>query len=135
MSDSPPKADRALLNLQRYQARLGFWQAIWGTLITGGIAVAIPAGVDAYKASLEVAKTKEEEKLKEKEIALKDKELEGDSQSISLRYLTRVIGRGGSNFANAWRSAEMALGTQLTRKKSNLSEFGPAESFSAWMSN
>jgi hypothetical protein len=50
-------------------ARLGFWQAIWGTIFTGGIAVAIPAAVDWYK-------THEETKLKTLEIALKNKDLE-----------------------------------------------------------
>ncbi len=40
--------------------RLGFWQAIWGTLISGGVAVAIPAAVDAYKAQLDLQKAQQD---------------------------------------------------------------------------
>jgi hypothetical protein len=50
MTDSHSRRD-----FRWYQARLGFWQAIWGTLISGGVAVAIPAGVDAYRISQEAS--------------------------------------------------------------------------------
>jgi hypothetical protein len=45
-----------------YQTRLGFWQAIWGTLITGGLAVAIPAAVESYKTYVESYKISQETK-------------------------------------------------------------------------
>jgi hypothetical protein len=70
--------------LRWYQARLGFWQTVWGTLITGGIAVAIPAGVDAYK-------TYQERKLKEQEIALKDKEIEGNILNAHQTYISSFL--------------------------------------------
>jgi hypothetical protein len=57
-----------------YQARLGFWQAIWVTLITGGRAVASPGAVEAYKIF-------QERKLKELELA--GKRLEFDQQYVS----------------------------------------------------
>jgi lysozyme len=53
--------------LERYRLRLGFWQAVWGTLITGGVAVAIPVGVEAFKIH-------SEEALKQTELILKDRE-------------------------------------------------------------
>jgi lysozyme family protein len=71
MSEEHHAPRAAELKLERYKTRLGFWQAIWGTLITGGIAVAIPATVDAYKAQLELQKSKEDQKLKDKEIQAK----------------------------------------------------------------
>jgi hypothetical protein len=43
------------IKLRWYQAKLGFWQALWGTLITGGLAIAIPQGVEAYKTRQEIA--------------------------------------------------------------------------------
>ena len=58
---------RRELDLRWYQARLGFWQAIWGTLITGGLAVAIPSAVNSFKIY-------QERLLKEQQIALQDKE-------------------------------------------------------------
>src|SRR2546430_15828219 len=90
-SSSASPLQKRELELRWYQARLGFWQAIWGTLITGGVAVAIPAGVDAYKAGLEVQKAKEEQKLKEKEIALKDKELEGKVLDSHQTYISNFL--------------------------------------------
>jgi hypothetical protein len=68
MSDEHPTLSRAQMNFERYKARLGFWQAVWGTIISGGVAVAIPAAVDAYKARLELQKSVEDQKLKQKEI-------------------------------------------------------------------
>jgi len=69
MSESSTgKGDPGVLGLERYRARLGFWQAIWATLITGGVAVAIPAAVETYKARLDRDKAREERILKEKEI-------------------------------------------------------------------
>jgi lysozyme family protein len=71
MPEKHPETTVAQLNLEKYKTRLGFWQAVWGTLISGGIAVAIPAAVDAYKARLELQKSMEDQKLKDKEIQLR----------------------------------------------------------------
>lgn len=72
MTDSAtPPPTRGSLNLERYRARLGFWQAIWGTLISGGVAIAIPAAVDAYKARLNLQQAEQEVQLKQKEIESK----------------------------------------------------------------
>src|SRR5262249_55515646 len=79
------------LSLQKYQARLGFWQAIWGTLVMGGIAVAIPAAVETYKAKLDVQKTQEEQKLKQQEIALKEKEIEGKILDSHQTYISNFL--------------------------------------------
>jgi hypothetical protein len=76
-SDSASRLQKRELELRWYQARLGFWQAIWGTLITGGIAVAIPAGVEAYKIS--------------QENALKQKELEGKFLDAEQRYVSSFL--------------------------------------------
>jgi hypothetical protein len=46
--------EREEIKLRWYQAKLGFWQALWGTMITGGLAVAIPAYVDAYKTTKQI---------------------------------------------------------------------------------
>jgi hypothetical protein len=81
MSDEHPTLSRAQLNFERYRTRLGFWQVIWGTLISGGVAVAIPAAVDAYKARLEIQKSVEDQKLKAKEI--EGKILDSHQQYIS----------------------------------------------------
>ena len=80
--DPHPKPMRAAprkteLELRWYQTRLGFWQAIWGTLITGGIAVAIPAGVNAFKIY-------QDRKLKEQEIALR-------SQDNDRTYISKFL--------------------------------------------
>ena len=47
-----PNAERTD-RLERYRVRIGLIQAIVVTFITGGIAVAIPASIDAYRAYLE----------------------------------------------------------------------------------
>jgi len=91
MTDIRPKRDRAGYILERYRIRLGFWQAIWVTMVTGGVAVAIPAGVEAYKARLELKKSAEENKLKDKEIALKDKELEGKILDSHQKYISEFL--------------------------------------------
>lgn len=61
-------SDPEEMKLRWYQARLGFWQAIWGTIITGGIAVAIPQAVEAYKIRVEEDKTTQEIALKNLEM-------------------------------------------------------------------
>ncbi|MGY4507984.1 hypothetical protein [Bradyrhizobium sp. USDA 3650] len=71
-------------SLERYRLRLGFWQAIWGTLISGGVAVAIPAAVEAYKARLDLRKA-------EQEVALKQKEIEGKAQDLHQTYISKFI--------------------------------------------
>ena len=75
---------RGELRLRGYQARLGFWQALWGTIITGGVAVAIPAAVDSYKAY-------QERRLKEQDIALKDKELQGKILDSHQLYISNFL--------------------------------------------
>jgi hypothetical protein len=72
------------LELRWYQTRLGFWQAIWGTLVTGGLAVAIPAAVESYKLY-------QERLLKEQEIALKNKEIEGKLQDMDHQYISQFL--------------------------------------------
>ena len=74
MRAAPRKTE---LELRWYQTRLGFWQAIWETLITGGIAVAIPAGVNAFKIY-------QDRKLKEREIALR-------SQDNDRTYISKFL--------------------------------------------
>jgi hypothetical protein len=86
---NPDAATAALLQrgelaFRWYQTKLGFWQAIWGTLITGGLAVAIPAGVESYKVY-------QERQLKEQEIALKNKEIEGKIQDSDQIYISRFL--------------------------------------------
>jgi lysozyme family protein len=92
MSESSTgKADPGVLGLERYRARLGFWQAIWATLITGGVAVAIPAAVETYKARLDRDKAREERILKEKEIELKGKEIEGKLIDSHQQYISNFL--------------------------------------------
>jgi lysozyme family protein len=64
--------------------RLGFWQVIWGTLISGGVAVAIPAAVDAYKARLDLQKAKQD-------VALKQKEIESKAQDLHQTYISKFL--------------------------------------------
>jgi lysozyme family protein len=64
--------------------RLGFWQAIWGTLISGGVAVAIPAAVDAYKAQLDLQKARQE-------VQLKQKEIESKAQDLHQTYISKFL--------------------------------------------
>ena len=92
--DAPKPLSRGPLNLERYRARLGFWQAVWGTLITGGVAVAIPAGIEAYKAYLDIHKTKGE-------VRLKDKEIEGKILDTHQMYI--------SNFLNTASNQDIEL--------------------------
>jgi hypothetical protein len=87
----PAAQDRSELALRWYQARLGFWQALWGTLVTGGLAVAIPAGVDTYKVIQERRVKELEIKLKERELALKDKELEGTRLAADQQYISKFV--------------------------------------------
>src|SRR5262245_58611966 len=77
MPDEPSVTARDQLNFERYRTRLGFWQAIWGTLISGGIAVAIPAAVDAYKARIE--------------LQLKSKEIEGKILDSHQQYISNFL--------------------------------------------
>src|SRR5262249_25174648 len=123
MSDSTPNA--GLLSLDRYRARLGFWQAIWGTLITGGVAVAIPAAVDAYKARLEIQKAQEEIKLK-----LLDSHQQYISnflntalnQDIELRLRFSEYFSYVSDLENGkqWQKFNAALGTRRDRIRSDI---------------
>jgi lysozyme family protein len=84
MVAADPNAEQAPVSLERYRLRLGFWQAIWGTLISGGVAVAIPAAVDAYKARLDLRKA-------EQEVALKQKEIESKAQDLHQTYISKFI--------------------------------------------
>lgn len=63
-----PVIEHEEIKLRWYQAKLGFWQALWGTLITGGFAIAIPQAVETYKTSVEAYKTTQEIALKNLEI-------------------------------------------------------------------
>lgn len=78
-----PPDERSRTKLEWYKARLGFWQAIWATLISGGVAVAIPAAVETYKTYLENEKA-------DKEIQLK--QIESRQKYIS-EFLTTAIGQ------------------------------------------
>jgi lysozyme family protein len=64
--------------------RLGFWQAIWGTLISGGVAIAIPAAVDAYKARLDLQKAQQD-------VELKRKEIESKAQDAHRTYISTFV--------------------------------------------
>src|ERR1700745_3408459 len=75
---------RTSISLERYRMRLGFWQAIWGTLISGGVAVAIPAAVDAYKARLDLQKAQQE-------VELKQKEIESKAQDLHQTYISKFL--------------------------------------------
>lgn len=77
MAATDPNAEQVPQSLERYRLRLGFWQAIWGTLISGGVAVAIPAGVEAYKARLD--------------LAIKTKEAESKAQDLHQTYISKFI--------------------------------------------
>jgi lysozyme family protein len=77
MAATDPNPEQVPLSFERYRLRLGFWQAIWGTLISGGVAVAIPAAVDAYKAQLN--------------LALKQKEIESKAQDLHQTYISKFI--------------------------------------------
>jgi hypothetical protein len=84
----PPQGDMAL---RWYQTKLGFWQAIWGTLITGGLAVAIPAGVETYKIYQEQKLKQYEISVKDRELSLKDKELQGKIQDTDQLYISKFL--------------------------------------------
>ncbi|MCK1383133.1 hypothetical protein [Bradyrhizobium sp. 21] len=84
MAATDPNAEPVVQSLERYRLRLGFWQAIWGTLISGGVAVAIPAAVEAYKAQLDLRKA-------EQEVALKQKEIESKAQDLHQTYISKFI--------------------------------------------
>jgi lysozyme family protein len=84
MAATDPNPEPIVQSLERYRLRLGFWQAIWGTLISGGVAVAIPAAVEAYKARLDLRKA-------EQEVALKQKEIEGKAQDLHQTYISKFI--------------------------------------------
>jgi lysozyme family protein len=84
MATTDPNPEPVVQSLERYRLRLGFWQAIWGTLISGGVAVAIPAAVDAYKAQLDLRKA-------EQEVALKQKEIESKAQDLHQTYISKFI--------------------------------------------
>lgn len=84
MAAADPNPEPVVQSLERYRLRLGFWQAIWGTLISGGVAVAIPAAVDAYKAQLDLRKA-------EQEVALKQKEIESKAQDLHQTYISKFI--------------------------------------------
>jgi lysozyme family protein len=68
---------RTSLSLERYRTRLGFWQVIWGTLISGGVAVAIPAAVDAYKARLD--------------LQLKQRDIESRALDFHQTYISKFL--------------------------------------------
>ena len=68
MPSTEARTTQSVLSLDRYKARLGFWTAIWGTLISGGVAVAIPAAVDAYKSNLDIKKAQAELQVKKLEL-------------------------------------------------------------------
>jgi len=71
VTNLPQNDDRNTLRsdrLERYKVRIGLVQAIAVTLITGGVAVAIPASVDAYRAYLDRQKVNREFDIKLLEI-------------------------------------------------------------------
>ena len=88
MSDTEPRKSRGELNLDRYRARLGFWQAIWATLITGGLAAAIPGIVGVYKARLESITAAENVELEK--IKLRDKVVTDHDEYVS-RFLSDAL--------------------------------------------
>jgi len=95
MTNLDPRDQAALqrrkLDLRWYQARLGFWQAIFGLIISGGIAVAIPAIVDVFKTYQETRLKEQEILLKDKEVTLKDKELEGKILDSHQSYISKFL--------------------------------------------
>jgi hypothetical protein len=88
VSETEPRKSREELNLDHYRARLGFWQAIWATLITGGLAAAIPGIVVAYKAHLESVTASENARLED--IKLRDKILTDRDEYVS-RFLSDAL--------------------------------------------
>jgi hypothetical protein len=78
------KREKREYELRWYQARLGFWQAICVTLITGGLAVAIPGMVEVYKNYQETG-------LKQLELALKEKENEGKRIEFDQQYVSKFL--------------------------------------------
>jgi hypothetical protein len=70
--------------LRWYQARLGFWQTICVTLISGGLAVAIPGAVDAYKSY-------QDTKLRQVELDLKREENEGKRIQFDQDYISKFL--------------------------------------------
>jgi hypothetical protein len=77
--------------LKWYQARLGFWQAIWGTIITGGVAVAIPAAVEVYKVRAEREKVQQESILKQQEVEIKKLEVQLKQQAEHATYISQFL--------------------------------------------
>jgi hypothetical protein len=78
------KREKREYELRWYQARLGFWQAICVTLITGGLAVAIPGMVEVYK-------NHQATKLKQLELELKEKENEGKRIEFDQQYVSNFL--------------------------------------------
>jgi hypothetical protein len=70
--------------LRWYQARLGFWQTVCVTLISGGLAVAIPGAVDAYKSY-------QNTKLRNVELDLKREENEGKRIQFDQDYISKFL--------------------------------------------
>ena len=78
------KREKREFELRWYQARLGFWQAIWVTLMTAGLAAAIPGAVEVYK-------NRQETKLKEIELKLKEEENEGKRIQFDQQYVSKFV--------------------------------------------
>ena len=77
--------------LERDKIRWGFWQAIWTSIISIGVAAAIPAAVDAYKVKLDLRKSEQDVKLKEKEIELKRTEIEINQLDNHQKYISNFL--------------------------------------------
>jgi hypothetical protein len=81
----PPKLNNAKDDeLRRYQARLVFWKAIWVTLISAGLAAAIPGLVEVYKNHQETG-------LKQIELNIKREENEGKRIEFDQQYVSKFV--------------------------------------------
>lgn len=60
-------------------------------MITAGLAVAIPAGVDTYRVLQEKRVKELEIALKDRELSLKDKELEGKRLDADQQYISKFV--------------------------------------------
>lgn len=72
------------VGLERYKARLGFWQAIWGTIFVSGVAVAIPAAVTVYGKYLD-------KQIHDLDLQLKIKDQENAAKQYEKEFMTKFI--------------------------------------------
>jgi hypothetical protein len=82
----PPKLkdDAKGEELRRYQARLLFWKAIWVTLISAGLAAAIPGLVEVYKNHQQAG-------LRQIELDIKREENEGRRIEFDQQYVSKFV--------------------------------------------